>query len=187
MKNNRNTLLTESRKKLGLTIEKFEKDIGITPTYYDSIERLKCYPSKEIQSRISEYLALKGIDYIEEDLFLKKLYRIKDEYILEMVPIEELELPLIENLAEKKFKQEQLEQNIRRIFKEQKTKLKGRGERLCAVLEYAFGINDNKEGSRSNLSGRMRRDPYHLNNVKNNALKSLRAQYSLADFLKDCN
>jgi len=55
MKNRRNHILTEARKKLNLSQDTLAREINISHQFYSQIESLNNFPSKDIQKKISKY------------------------------------------------------------------------------------------------------------------------------------
>lgn len=168
MKNKRNCVLTEARKKLNLNQEEFAEQIGTSKTFYNGMECLKNFPGEKFREKISKYFIDKGIYLFEEDLFPKELYFKKPSIeFLSLEEIKENEIPCEENQILEDINSEHMKNGIGRV-------LNILGDREKKVLIDYFGINENEEAkSLEEISETLEKKVTYerVRQIKNRALK----------------
>lgn len=170
MKNKRNNVLTEARKKLNISQTEFAEKVGTSVSFYNAIERLKYFPNKKEQEKISKYFINNGVCLFEDELFPEELYEIEKPNVefLSLDELEENEIPYEENQVVEEMNSEHLKNGIDRVLKTLPKKYK-------QVVTAYFGLNDNEESSLEDISNALEQKVTRerVRQIKDKALKRM--------------
>jgi transcriptional regulator with XRE-family HTH domain len=178
MKTQRNNVLTNARKQLNLSQTEFAEQIGTSKVFYNEIERLKHFPSKEMQNKISKYLISNGIYLFEDELFPGELYGIEKPQVkfIGLNKIRENEIPYEENQFVEEINSEHLKNGIERVLNTLSYKDK-------VVLTSFFGLNEEEAKPLRDISSSLDRkvSAERVRQIKEKALKRCWGRFSFWD------
>jgi len=174
---NKNPILFHTRSNLNLSVKEIAKEIGISSTYYSEIENCKEFPSEETQTKITDYLMMKGISLPEEDVFQRELYdsKFKKPEMTSLEEVDENKIDFEMNSIEEKVQEDDLTYRLQEFSK------RILSERQREVLFSFYGICGFKKKNPAEMAEDYDLTKEMIRQIKERALRKLENKKDLVE------
>ncbi|MFA6023381.1 MAG: sigma-70 family RNA polymerase sigma factor [Candidatus Pacearchaeota archaeon] len=171
----KNEILVNARKKLGLSGNQLAREIGLPIMTYMNYEIMRSYPTKENQEKICDYFAMKGIHLMQCEVFPWDVGLIKNKLgkkvsSEQFVPLSYLDNILVSweqwqvnNDVQKNEMREVLEDAISTLPEQQRE-----------VMKYRYGFYDGGEYTLQEVGDILGVSMERIRQIEKSALERLR-------------